>query len=474
MLRFAPLLFIIFIEGYAILAAELIAIRGLISYVGNGSDIVSIIIAGVLLPLAAGYYYGGITANNRKPIRGRLIRNFTIALLFLVLGLSPLGMDVFFMGLSQAGLTNRLLLAPLYVLVFLVPPTFLLGQTIPLSTRLFRDQTPSRIAGHTLLWSTIGSFLGSIFSTLVLMAFFGVHIAVLFMAALLLLAIAMLNRKLTARTMGIPVAIMLFCLLINASFIFSAANIYYQNQYTTARILTHPETGARLMTLNKAPSAGYNPKTDGVFASITQAEELLLKPLLASDPKRDILVLGAGGFTFGRNDEHNNYTYVDIDPDLKEITEKFFLEKPLTPNKKFVTTAARAFLVDALREDKKFDLVYIDAFNGEMWVPEDLVTQDFFGQVREVLKPDGIASANMVLNPTYADGYSRNMDHTFGSVFPATLRFPVAMIDVWNKAEDYRMNVLYIGFKDASEKKASTYTDNKNRVFWDKPLDRNQ
>ena len=474
MLRFAPLLFIIFIEGYAVLAAELIAIRGLISYVGNGSDIVSIIIAGVLLPLAAGYYYGGITANNRQPVRPRLIRNFTIALIFLVLGLSPLGMDIFFMTLSNLGLTNRLLLAPLYVLVFLAPPLFLLGQTIPLSSRLFRDQTPSRIAGQTLLWSTIGSFLGAIFSTLVLMAFFGVNVAVIFMTALLLLAIAMLNRKLTMRTMGLPLVIMLLCLLLNASFIFSAANIYYQNQYSTARILTHPEKGSKLLTLNKAPSAGYNPTNGGLFPNIAQAEEVLLKPLATAEPKRDILVLGAGGFTFGVNDEHNNFTYVDIDPDLKDLTEKFFLEKKLTANKKFVPDAARAFLVDALREGRKYDLVYIDAFNGEMWVPEDLVTQDFFGQVREVLKPGGIASANMVLSPTFGDSYSRNLDHTFATVFPATMRFPMTQIDVWSKSEEYRMNILYIGFKDASEKTTSTYTDNKNRVFWDKPLKRNQ
>lgn len=473
MLRFAPLLFIIFIEGYAVLAAELIAIRGLISYVGNGSDIVSIIIAGVLLPLAAGYYYGGMTANNRTPVRGRLIRNFTIALIFLVLGLSPLGMDMFFMTLSGLGLTNRLLLAPLYVLAFLAVPLFLLGQTIPLTSRLFRDQTPSRITGHVLLWSTIGSFLGAVFSTLVLMAFFGVHVAVIFMAALLLLAIAMLNRKITTRTMGLPAVIMLLCLLLNSAFIFSAANIYYQNQYTTARILTHPDTGARLMTLNKAPSAGFNPQTDGVFSYISQAEELLLKPLAEAAPKRDILVLGAGGFTFGRNDKHNTYTYVDIDPDLKKLTEDIFLGTPLTPNKKFVPTAARAFLLDALRDGKKFDLVYIDAFNGEMWVPEDLVTQQFFGQAREALKPGGIVSVNMVLNPTYADAYSRNLDHTFSTVFPATLRFPAAMIDVWSQDENYRLNVLYVGFKDASEQTTSTYTDNKNRVFWDKPFKRN-
>ena len=47
------------IEGYAVLAVELIAIRQLTPYVGNATDTVAIVIAAVLLPLAFGYEAGG-------------------------------------------------------------------------------------------------------------------------------------------------------------------------------------------------------------------------------------------------------------------------------------------------------------------------------------------------------------------------------------------------------------------------------
>jgi hypothetical protein len=43
------------IEGYVVLAVELVAIRQLTLYGGNATNIVAIVIAAVLLPLAFGY-----------------------------------------------------------------------------------------------------------------------------------------------------------------------------------------------------------------------------------------------------------------------------------------------------------------------------------------------------------------------------------------------------------------------------------
>ena len=42
-------------DGYVVLAVELVAIRQLTPYGGNATDIVAIVIAAVLLPLAFGY-----------------------------------------------------------------------------------------------------------------------------------------------------------------------------------------------------------------------------------------------------------------------------------------------------------------------------------------------------------------------------------------------------------------------------------
>mgnify|MGYP003548929122 FL=1 len=61
---------------------------------------------------------------------------------------------------------------------------------------------------------------------------------------------------------------------------------------------------------------------------------------MPADKTYKILVLGAGGFTLGLNDAHNDYTFVDIEHTLKEVSEKHFLRRKLTPNKKFVVADA--------------------------------------------------------------------------------------------------------------------------------------
>lgn len=49
---------------------------------------------------------------------------------------------------------------------------------------------------------------------------------------------------------------------------------------------------------------------------------------LPQDFPRDILVLGAGGFTIGLGDSFHNYTFLDIDKDLKTLPNKI-LQRPL-------------------------------------------------------------------------------------------------------------------------------------------------
>ena len=69
------LLAAIALEGYVVLAVELLAIRQLTPYVGNAIDTVAIVIAAVLLPLAFGYEAGGrsgLGAGDEFGVRRRL------------------------------------------------------------------------------------------------------------------------------------------------------------------------------------------------------------------------------------------------------------------------------------------------------------------------------------------------------------------------------------------------------------------
>jgi hypothetical protein len=44
---------------------------------------------------------------------------------------------------------------------------------------------------------------------------------------------------------------------------------------------------------------------------------------------KDVLVLGAGGFTLSHHEPLNRYTYVDIDPAIRAIAEKHFLHEAI-------------------------------------------------------------------------------------------------------------------------------------------------
>ena len=93
------LLAAIALEGYVVLAVELLAIRQLTPYVGNATDTVAIVIAAVLLPLAFGYEAGGrsgLGAGDEFGVRRRLARNLLIAALILGLGLSHPSLVAFF------------------------------------------------------------------------------------------------------------------------------------------------------------------------------------------------------------------------------------------------------------------------------------------------------------------------------------------------------------------------------------------
>src|SRR6185295_429791 len=79
-------------------------------------------------------------------------------------------------------------------------------------------------------------------------------------------------------------------------------------------------------------------------AYIEFVEQHYIAPIRTKGPVKSILVIGAGGFTLGLEDKKNDYTYVDIDPSLKDISEKHFIDQKLGPNKRFIPEDARAYL----------------------------------------------------------------------------------------------------------------------------------
>ena len=460
------LFFTILIEGYVVLSSELIAIRQTMPFVGSGTETVAIIISAVLLPLAFGYYIGGKAYNkNTFSIRKRLVRNITIATLFLTIGLSYLLIEGFFNLLNAANITHRIAQIILYATTFLVVPTFLLGQTVPLITNYFRRHRNAEIAGRILFFSTTGSFGGAIVSTLVLMPWVGVGYTVIANSALLaILALLLSPKRSIVRTVP-SLMVLLLTLSLNNHTALQKNGIVRDNEYNTIRIHDIPEQHARIMELNRTGASKYADNDEFLFPYVYYLERTFIEPLSENpDTIKDILVIGAGGFTLGLDDGINQYTFVDIDDDLLEISEEQLLQQPLTDNKVFYPEPARGFLE---RDSTTYDLIILDVYTNIHSVPPQLMTVEFLTELRDRLKPRGVLAANIVTTPNFEERFSVLFDNTFRSVFPHYNRQVIQDYNPWNTNDGLYQNIIYSTINRTTTSKA-TYTDNKNTLAYDR------
>ncbi len=463
---------VIVIEGYIVLSSELLAIRQTIPYVGSGTDTVSIIIAAVLMPLAFGYQSGG----RFKPrkilgmfvnVRRKLILNILISASILFFGLSYVFIKEFFEFLPTIGLHDRIAQTTAYCVVFLVIPVYLLGQTVPLISNYFSKEKLSKVTGKILFFSTVGSFLGAVFSTIVLMSMLGVHHTASLNFVLMALLVIMLERKKLSKSVIYVSLIAFIGLYYNSDGSMDNYRMKRNNQYNTI-VAGETAMGDRVMIINGNQSSYYS--DDGSkHAYIEFAEKIAIEPILHSSRQHDILIVGAGAFTFGHADrnESNQYTYVDIDKDLKDVAERYVLYEPIGENKTFIPKPARGFFNET---DKKFDVIYLDAYQAQANIPEHLVTKEFFEEVRSHLKDRGLLIANIIASPNFNNKFSRHLDNTFREVFPHYSRHVIGdYYSLWSDSEVSLANIAYVYRHEDNYQMGHIYTDNKNTVFYDKP-----
>lgn len=474
MKKIFALYFIIFLEGYIVLSSELLAMRQIIPFVGNGTDTVAIIIAAVLLPLAVGYYIGSKYSQRQNfKIREKLLNNILIASLFLVPGISYFVMSWFFELLSDIGLSNRLISTSIYATIFLVTPVYLLAQTIPLAANFFRKDTLSVGTGKMLFFSTLGSFLGATFTTLFLMAVVGVFATVCITLVCLGVIYFILNKDIKSFKSAVMVVLCLISVGLNSRPVMDAMGIIEANQQHTVTI-SHQAHNKKVLHLNNSSSSGYYDNQyyslrdrSNAFEYVKFVNTTFIDPLLIGNmPKKSILIIGAGGFTMGLHDTKNDYVFLDIDKNLKRISEEHFLKQKLSLNKKFVVEPARGYLYQAAQENMTFDLIVVDTYFGKSTVPEHLLTKEFFISVKERLSDDGILVMNVIDSPTFSDKLTIRINNTLYSVFDNLTRHIVKPFNGWNTDPKKAENSLYIYYNRPIDK--SIYDDDKNTVHYDR------
>ena len=408
---------IVFIEGFCSLGAEIIALRRLVPHVGSAIVVTAPTIGFFLLALALGYAAGARISDRYLTV---VARNFLISALLLGIGFSTPFVAALFEHVEPVWFAYAILVGGV-----LCPIAWLLGQTVPTLTNLMQTQRTGEASGMALYWSTLGSFLGSLGLSLFIMQWLGISTAVTLCALFLLIGALVLSLTPTPRRVWAIAAILLSGLLLVApntpalhEALWPDTASVTETAYADYRVLdtkTSDGNAVRAFRVNSSTASILGDGSPAHYARyIDYLRRVLLQDLKFKD--RDILVLGAGGFTLSHREPLNRYTYVDIDPAIQGIAERQFLREPIHGT--FVVDDARHFVAKAAHTGApRFDAVVVDVYSSHHNIPSHLMTREFWRDTQQVLKPDGIMLANLILDSRLQSDYARNTLATIESVY---------------------------------------------------------
>ncbi|MFT4953298.1 MAG: spermidine synthase, partial [Pseudoalteromonas tetraodonis] len=150
--------------------------------------------------------------------------------------------------------------------------------------------------------------------------------------------------------------------------------------------------------------------------------KLAFSSLLLIDNPKNVLIIGLGGGTLS-NMIHELYPSahienVEIDPAVIKVARDYFnfIE---TDNVTAKVQDGRIFIKRAALKKQQFDWIILDAFNGD-YIPEHLLTKEFFEEIKSVLAEGGIVAANTFSSSKLYEHESATYHAVFGDFINVT------------------------------------------------------
>jgi spermidine synthase len=437
---------VLFLEGFVSVSLQMLMMRQLVPFIGSSVVVSSLVVGFFLASLSIGYAVGGRVKENHIK---RLSKNLIISALLLGVCVSYPVMKIAFIYLNEY-INNPLIETSIVLSLFLAPAVFLLGQTVPLLTNFYKSSRVSEIAGDSFAINTIGSVLGSLITALVFFYFFGMAATVFIDVVLIGIVLCLLIDK----SMYMKYGIAMFFILVSTYIL----NISYEketfkltNAYNNYEIVDETIQGelTKVLKMNRSYSSAL--KQNGKSWDYIENVKTIMFSHLRLENK-EILILGAGGFTLSNGNKipENSFTYIDIDPEIKEIAEKEFLNKKI--NGKFVAEDARVFVK---KSKPIYDAIFVDLYSNKSTIPWHLLTKEFIQNIKGATKEKGVVIFNIISSGMFENEYGKNTYNTINSVFPYCHSMPLYFTE--NK-----VNILYI-CKNIKEDQKTVYVDDLSR-----------
>jgi spermidine synthase len=213
---------------------------------------------------------------------------------------------------------------------------------------------------------------------------------------------------------------MLKYLLLAASVFSGAAfsNVIHEERSLYRNIIVDETRDLRCLKFNTkssqtSQSCMYKNDPDKLVFNYTK---LTFASLLVTQSPKNVLIIGLGGGTLS-NVIHELYPAakihnVEIDPAVLKVARDHFnfIE---TDNVTSSVQDGRIFIKRAAIKKQKYDWIILDAFNGD-YIPEHLLTKEFFEEVKSVLAEGGVIAANTFSSSKLYEHESATYHSVFG------------------------------------------------------------
>jgi spermidine synthase len=448
----------VFLCGAALMILELAGSRVLAPYIGTSTIVWTSLIGVIMGALSLGYFVGGKMAD-KNPTAQKLALVILMAAVF-----------VFFIAPSNSLILNfiqdvvrNLYAGAIIATVFLFSiPSFLLGVVSPYAVRLkVKDfDYTGRTVGNLYAVSTIGSIAGTFAAGFFLIPFLGTINIIYFITAILVFASLLVSGQRLLKTKVVLIliilAVIIFSLVRSAKADVSQV-LDIDSQYNRILIYHSKEKDSNrpVLVLSTDPfgiqSGMFSDRDDDLAFKYSKYYRFgdVVNPNI-----KNALMIGAAAYSYPKDflKKHAsaNLDVVEIDPKMTELAKKYF-NLPDDPRLSIYHEDARVFLNN---NKKKYDAVYIDAFNSHLSIPYQLTTKEAVKNVYDSLNDGGAVIVNIISSIEGDRGKFLRAEYaTYKSIFPQLYLFRVYIIDP-SKVQ----NLILVAVK--SEKPANLKSDN--------------
>lgn len=406
------ILLIALLEWFTTLSVQIIAIRDAVPIAGSSIILTSIYIWIILMALSVWYYLWWVVANKRKREKLPLMLAFYLWIAWIYYGLITFWAHIWLLEtLLETTWSYIFTLFVVAIALFFIPVA-IAAQTIPLLSEISTFTSKWKATWSILFWSTIWSFLWSVWTSIVLFQTVWVvwtsTIVVIVMFLCTTLSLIIYKKSWT-----IPAVIVFAIASLAMVFVWQSRQPTGVFSFDSA----YQQIVVRDVTIDWAPWKVFH--TNGAFASAI-VNETKTSPfgyirdavsLTKTLQPENVLVIWTAWFTYpyeiSQLDAVKSIDAIDIDPSVKRIAEEHFLDTQLSDKITFYPQSARYFINQAIKNNKTYDLILVDAFNGKT-LPNELLTYEFYDSLQTIADPERIVF-NMILDRDLTSNLSKNI-----------------------------------------------------------------